>query len=469
MIQQISAAVPQAAPIPDTLADSGTAQAENFAQLMQSAVQKMKTGQGGGKASGKSSGEQQQDRQTEPTDTAQTQLTGTPQADASALSAAAAQQAQANPSTAMQAAQPVQTANNVSVPTVPSADESGNPAVSSPSAQSDFSAGQSGSPQAGEARNPASAPGTFLEAQAKAELNSGSSTPQAVSADSPQVADASPVPAGQAVSPAPPQKQTDAKESVPAAAQTENSAAQQTQNFPADSASQIPQQSSAVISSPQSDAPAPQDAGNLQQTGTVVQPTNRKTEKDKDTSSQDDTGQTAGSLSTFSDIFGNGKVTIKVFDSTAKQSSSASAAGQLADAVSQQAAQGRQQFQVDLYPQSLGKVSVKLTTQNGLLTVEISAQNPKTQSMLVSGSGEIKSMLQSSMGQQVQVTQPGQASQWYAQQGGGGSGGESREDDGQKKKRQSVSKTEAVGIDTGSFLTMMSLMQTGSVQTTGKG
>ena len=113
--------------------------------------------------------------------------------------------------------------------------------------------------------------------------------------------------------------------------------------------------------------------------------------------------------------FQDGKVVVKVSDVPAK--AEIPAEKQVSNAVMQGIRTGRHQLDVNLYPQSLGKVAIKLTSENGMLTVEIAASNPKTQSLLASSSDEIKAVLQSSCGQNVQVTQPKNGASQYTQHG----------------------------------------------------
>ena len=73
-------------------------------------------------------------------------------------------------------------------------------------------------------------------------------------------------------------------------------------------------------------------------------------------------------------------------------------------------------FRMELFPQDLGKVSVSLKMEQGLLVVDILADSPRTQSLLASGSGEIRSLLESAVGQPVQVTPPQDAPAYYQQE-----------------------------------------------------
>jgi flagellar hook-length control protein FliK len=161
----------------------------------------------------------------------------------------------------------------------------------------------------------------------------------------------------------------------------------------------------------------------------------------------------------FSDLYSAGKVLVKVSDVSG--GTKASASRQVSDAVVGGLKAGKQQLQVDLYPQSLGKVSVKLVSENGVLTVEIAAANPKTQSMLASSSGEIRSILHASTGQTVQVTGQQQNAQQYTGQNGNSAQQESARQ--QQQQQQAEEQREArwytagnsSGFSTGDFLSAL--------------
>ena len=74
---------------------------------------------------------------------------------------------------------------------------------------------------------------------------------------------------------------------------------------------------------------------------------------------------------------------------------------------------GKKEFTMELYPKSLGKVSVRMTAEDGVLTVEISASSPKTQSLLLSNADEIRSILRPPLGQGVRVLEADVP--WYAE------------------------------------------------------
>ncbi|QAT50688.1 flagellar hook-length control protein FliK [Caproiciproducens sp. NJN-50] len=155
-------------------------------------------------------------------------------------------------------------------------------------------------------------------------------------------------------------------------------------------------------------------------------------------------------------LYGNGKVVIKVSGEPAQAETSPSR--QVADAAVHQLRSGKTEFQMDLYPKSLGKVSVKLTSQDGLLTVEIAAADPKTQSLLLSGSSEIRSILQASTGQNVQTVTPDQqAAQWYGQQSDGGDASGNRRQKRDEPRRDKSNGVESVSaeLNTGDFLSMI--------------
>ncbi len=153
--------------------------------------------------------------------------------------------------------------------------------------------------------------------------------------------------------------------------------------------------------------------------------------------------------------YGTGTVVIKVSDAPAPHTAQP-VFQQVANAISENMKNGRQEFQVDLYPQSLGKVTVKLVSENGLLTVELAASNPKTQSLLLSNSSDIRSILQSSANQQV-VVQSQQAPSWYGQQQGGHSGAQQQQQQQQSGQNRQDAQSENPGVifSAGDFLNLL--------------
>lgn len=164
------------------------------------------------------------------------------------------------------------------------------------------------------------------------------------------------------------------------------------------------------------------------------------------------------------DLYSNGKVVVKV--SNVSKQVKTPVTHQVANAVTEGLKNGKQELKIDLYPQSLGKVSVKLSTENGILTVEIAAANPRTQSLLASSSDEIKTILQSTTGQNIQITKPQQNSQYYGQDGNSAqqNAQQQQQQQQQAEKQKNLAEWYQIGntvnISTDDFLSL--LRQTGA-------
>lgn len=156
----------------------------------------------------------------------------------------------------------------------------------------------------------------------------------------------------------------------------------------------------------------------------------------------------------YADMIHSGNVVIPVSDSSSSVQKSVSS--QLTDSITSNLKNGKQEFQIDLYPKDLGKVSVKLASENGILTVEIMAANPKTQSLLLSGSNEIKSILQASTHQPVQVD-ASQNKQWYdqPQHHNSQSNAQQQEDKQQHNNNRTLFDKDDDSISTVDFLSVM--------------
>lgn len=160
-------------------------------------------------------------------------------------------------------------------------------------------------------------------------------------------------------------------------------------------------------------------------------------------------------------LYSDGKVVVKVSDISDKTGQMrTSPAGQIASAVSEGLKTGVKQLKVDLYPESLGRVSVELVSKNGLLTVQLAADNAKTRDLIASSSGDIRSMLQNATGQSVQVVRsdPAAAQQWYAPNDGyGGQDGRQQQESGRQKKNseESYSLSDIGAVSTEDFLSIM--------------
>jgi hypothetical protein len=209
-----------------------------------------------------------------------------------------------------------------------------------------------------------------------------------------------------------PRQASAATAEFPAAA--EQTASQQTPTAMVDTekASAVSQKAPSLGAAIQPDSPEGQ-----------ILPQNRE----KETSAE----QTSVSASQQTSVpYSSEKVMIRISDTPA--AAKAPVSNQVANSVVQHLKEGKQQFTVDLYPQSLGKVSVKLIAENGTLTIEIAAANPKTQSLLASSSGEIRSLLHASTGQTVEVT-----TQQYPDQNGAGQNQQQQEQSfAQQQQRQ---------------------------------
>ena len=157
----------------------------------------------------------------------------------------------------------------------------------------------------------------------------------------------------------------------------------------------------------------------------------------------------------FSDLYQTGNVVIKISD--ASSDTAKTTCHQVADKILLNYKAGKPEFQMDLYPQDLGKVSVKLSMQSGVLTVAIQASNPKTQSMLMENSSDIRSFLQTTVNQPVQILEPAQEKAWYQQnqqhqQNQAQQQEEQRQN--QNNSNQSVRSPDS-SISTGDFLSVM--------------
>jgi hypothetical protein len=181
--------------------------------------------------------------------------------------------------------------------------------------------------------------------------------------------------------------------------------------------------------------------------------------EEKDTSAEKTPALTSRQASV---PYSSEKVIVQISDTPA--AAKAPVTNQVADAVVQHLKAGKQQFQVDLYPQVLGKVSVKLVAENGMLTIEIAAANPKTQSLLASSSGEIRSLLQASTGQTVEVTAQQPNAQQYTDQNSAGQQQQEQSSAQQQQQQEEAERRRAaaiwyasnsLGFSAADFLTML--------------
>lgn len=193
-----------------------------------------------------------------------------------------------------------------------------------------------------------------------------------------------------------------------------------------------------------------ENKGREEVTGTDLQP------KKEMVSAADSTA--AAGTQKLTDLYTDGKVVVRVADASGK--AKVPVTHQITNAVAEGLKAGKQQLTLDLYPQSLGKLSIKLVSEGGMLTVEIAASNPRTQDLLASGSEEIKSLLHSSTGQEIQVNTPNQSSEQYSQQQNGYAEQNARQQE-QEQQQASQQRTRwLVGdgmssVSTGDFLSIL--------------
>lgn len=166
---------------------------------------------------------------------------------------------------------------------------------------------------------------------------------------------------------------------------------------------------------------------------------------------ENDPSQQSAAQGAYQQLFQTGNVVIKISDAPSETPKAVS--HQVADQVSLHYKAGNPQFEMQLYPKNLGRVTVKLGVEKGTLTVEIFAANPKTQSMLLSGSGEIRSMIESTVHQPVQVQQPAQNAEGHQQQS---NEGQSRQ---QQQRQQAESRRQPDPQDTASTTDFVTFMQ----------
>ncbi len=153
----------------------------------------------------------------------------------------------------------------------------------------------------------------------------------------------------------------------------------------------------------------------------------------------DTTGNTSEQHSDFAALFVSQNDSVSASSAahaSASSKLSAGTAAHLTEQIVKNVQAKNNSFRMELFPQDLGKISVSLKMEQGLLVVDILADSPRTQSLLASGSGEIRSLLESAVGQPVQVTQPPQDAPAYYQQEQESSGQQQDEQQSQQHQEQ---------------------------------
>lgn len=154
-----------------------------------------------------------------------------------------------------------------------------------------------------------------------------------------------------------------------------------------------------------------------------------------------------------SELLNSGNVVVKVSDEASLVNKSVMT--QVTDQIAANYNADNSEFEVELYPESLGKVSVKLSIVDDVLTVSIVADNAKSQSLLMSHSEQIQSILQDSVNHSVQVVDSSQSKQWYDQDT---SSNQSQQQQQQNPEQNDKSDSQS-DINTEDFLSLMQFLQ----------
>lgn len=93
-------------------------------------------------------------------------------------------------------------------------------------------------------------------------------------------------------------------------------------------------------------------------------------------------------------IFEADKNLVKISDTASRISNQMSSpAVDIANTITVNMQKGKSEFEMQLQPEQLGKIKVKLISENGRVNIEITASNPRTQSLLATSTEEIKTIL----------------------------------------------------------------------------
>lgn len=118
----------------------------------------------------------------------------------------------------------------------------------------------------------------------------------------------------------------------------------------------------------------------------------------KEDSNQKETGMTSNGTSNQTVSFaGETKRTGADFDNILQKAEIKDASGivnQTAQAVEQAVKSGRKQMQVHLSPETLGGITIKMISQNGALSIQITADNPETGKLLAGNMNDLNSSIQ---------------------------------------------------------------------------
>lgn len=153
------------------------------------------------------------------------------------------------------------------------------------------------------------------------------------------------------------------------------------------------------------------------------------------------------------DAYSQGNVVIEV-SKEPEQVQQVSVYNQITSTVKASLEEGKKEFVMELNPESLGKVLVKLVSEGGKLTVELAAYNPKTQALLMEGSEEIRNILQAHEQRPV-IVEENQNPQWYEQN----SNNQNAQQQGESQSEQQGRQKENHEFTAKDFVSFMQLMK----------
>jgi type III secretion system needle length determinant len=113
------------------------------------------------------------------------------------------------------------------------------------------------------------------------------------------------------------------------------------------------------------------------------------------------------------------------------------------------------EFKMQLYPNDLGKIEVKIHEKNGMLTVELTASNSKTQDLLAAQSDKVRELLEASQGKPVHIHCPQQEAAAYTQPDARQQSGHA----GQRHAEPSRPDDDAVTESAEGFLTFLEMLK----------
>lgn len=135
-----------------------------------------------------------------------------------------------------------------------------------------------------------------------------------------------------------------------------------------------------------------------------------------------------------------------------QQAASSSLPAQVAQQIEQNYASGSREFEMRLSPENLGGITVKMSVKASSLVVEIVASSKEAQSILSSGSSDLRMLLQNRLDSSVHVQVVSDEKQYDAQDSGNGGGHQQRQQENQREQQDDHPSY------TGDFLSLMQLI-----------